>query len=98
MANAGSEIPLSREVKASYTRIIDSILAASDLNTISENRIRKGIQETVGYDVTRQKVSLIEVKLGIFYSLAVFSRLLSKSSFLSDSAGFVLRRTLHQRQ
>jgi upstream activation factor subunit UAF30 len=39
-----------------YTEIIDTILAESDLNTISEKRIRKGLQEAVGYDLTLQKV------------------------------------------
>lgn len=40
-----------------FTPIIDSILAKSDLNTISEKRIRKGLQEEIGYDLTPQKVS-----------------------------------------
>ena len=44
------------EVEASYATIIDSILAASDLNTISEKRIRKGLQQAVEYDITPQKV------------------------------------------
>lgn len=39
-----------------YIPIIDSILAKSDLQTISEKRIRKGLQEAVGYDLTPQKV------------------------------------------
>lgn len=37
--------------------IIDSILAASDLNTISEKRIRKGLQAAVEHDITPQKAS-----------------------------------------
>ena len=44
------------EVEASFIIIIDSILAASDLDTISEKRIRKGIQASVEYDITPQKV------------------------------------------
>ncbi|OXV11552.1 hypothetical protein Egran_00687 [Elaphomyces granulatus] len=52
---------LSSEVRESYTRIIDSILAASDLNTISEKRIRKGLQETVDYDLTPQKAAIKEL-------------------------------------
>jgi upstream activation factor subunit UAF30 len=40
-----------------YTSIIDDILAKSDLTTISEKRIRKGLQDTVGHDLTPQKVS-----------------------------------------
>ncbi|KAI9850562.1 MAG: hypothetical protein M1838_005412 [Thelocarpon superellum] len=35
---------LPAEVEASYTAIIDSILAKSDLNTVSAKRIRKGLQ------------------------------------------------------
>lgn len=44
------------EVEASFTTIIDSILAASDLDTISEKRIRQGLQQSVEYDITPQKV------------------------------------------
>lgn len=44
------------EVEASFIIIIDSILAASDLDTISEKRIRKGLQASVQYDITPQKV------------------------------------------
>lgn len=44
------------EVEASYTAIIDSILDASDLNTITAKTIRKGLQAQVGYDITPQKV------------------------------------------
>lgn len=43
------------EVEASFITIIDSILAASDLDTISEKRIRKGLQASVQYDITPQK-------------------------------------------
>lgn len=49
---------LPKEVEASYSAIIDSILAASDLNTISAKRIRKGLQEKVDYDISHQKVGL----------------------------------------
>lgn len=44
--------------------IIDSILAASDLNTISEKRIRKGLQAAVDYDITPQKVVFCPDPLG----------------------------------
>lgn len=57
MADADSPI-VPPEVKASYATIIDSILAASDLETISEKRIRKGLQQAVEYDITPQKVIL----------------------------------------
>lgn len=46
---------LTPEVERRYVTIIDSILAASDLNTISEKRIRKGLQAAVDYDITPQK-------------------------------------------
>lgn len=48
---------LPPEVEASYSAIIDSILAASDINTISAKRIRKGLQEQVDYDISHQKVT-----------------------------------------
>ena len=50
--------PLPAEVAATYTVIIDEILRASDLNTISAKRIRKGLQERIGKDTTLQKVRL----------------------------------------
>ncbi|KAJ5670787.1 uncharacterized protein N7477_006150 [Penicillium maclennaniae] len=46
---------LTSEIRDQYVEIIDSILDKSDLNTISEKRIRKGLQEVVGYDLTPQK-------------------------------------------
>ncbi|KAJ5584716.1 uncharacterized protein N7459_004516 [Penicillium hispanicum] len=49
---------LSPELRDRYTDIIDSILATSDLNTISEKRIRKGLQDVVGYDLTPQKAAI----------------------------------------
>ncbi|KAE8356652.1 SWIB/MDM2 domain-containing protein [Aspergillus coremiiformis] len=52
---------LSPEARDQYVPIIDSILAKSDLNTISEKRIRKGLQEEVGYDLTPQKAVIKEL-------------------------------------
>lgn len=46
---------LPPDVEASYTLIIDNILAASDLNTISAKRIRKGLQERLGHDISAKK-------------------------------------------
>jgi upstream activation factor subunit UAF30 len=43
-------------VEASYSVIIDEILRASDINTISAKRIRKGLQERVEDDLSQQKV------------------------------------------
>lgn len=47
---------VSPEERESYTKIIDSILAESDLQTVSEKRIRRGLQDAVGRDLTEQKV------------------------------------------
>lgn len=44
------------ELRERYIEIIDSILAKSNLETISEKRIRQGVQDVVGYDLTPQKV------------------------------------------
>lgn len=52
---------LCPDARESYVKVIDSILAASDLNTISEKRIRKGLQEAVGYDLTPQKAVIKEL-------------------------------------
>ncbi|KAJ5865095.1 uncharacterized protein N7529_007011 [Penicillium soppii] len=49
---------LSLEIREKYTAIIDDILAKSDLTTISEKRIRKGLQDAVGHDLTPQKASI----------------------------------------
>lgn len=51
-----SRFSVPPEVEASYATIIDSILAASDINTISAKQIRKGLQQAVHYDLTPQKV------------------------------------------
>ena len=51
------------EVQASYVVIIDSILAASDLNTITSKRIREGLQRAVNYDITPQKVAFTFLKV-----------------------------------
>ncbi|KAI9874595.1 MAG: hypothetical protein M1830_009579 [Pleopsidium flavum] len=57
---------LPPEVEAAYATIIDSILAASDLNTISEKRIRKGLQQAVEYDITPQKAAIKELIMARF--------------------------------
>ncbi|KAL8731544.1 MAG: hypothetical protein Q9166_003390 [cf. Caloplaca sp. 2 TL-2023] len=46
---------LTSEAQTEYVKIIDTILASSDLNTISEKRIRKGLQQVLNYDITPQK-------------------------------------------
>lgn len=53
-----SSCTVSDEQRASFTKVIDSILAASDINTISSKRIRQGLQATVNYDLNDYKVGL----------------------------------------
>ncbi|KAL8710780.1 MAG: hypothetical protein Q9225_007234 [Loekoesia sp. 1 TL-2023] len=48
-------LSVSADAEAKYVKIIDAILASSDLNTISEKRIRRGLQQAVNYDITPQK-------------------------------------------
>jgi upstream activation factor subunit UAF30 len=47
---------VSDEEIASFTKIIDSILEISDLETISAKKVRKAIQAAVDRDLTPQKV------------------------------------------
>ncbi|KAJ5787669.1 hypothetical protein N7457_002659 [Penicillium paradoxum] len=46
---------LTSDIRDKYVDIIDDILSKSDLTTISEKRIRKGLQDVIGYDLTSQK-------------------------------------------
>ncbi|KAL2795376.1 SWIB/MDM2 domain-containing protein [Aspergillus keveii] len=57
---------LSPDARDEYIPIIDSILSKSDLNTISEKRIRKGLQEEVGYDLTPQKAAVKQLIMARF--------------------------------
>lgn len=57
---------LPPEVEASFITIIDSILAASDLDTITEKTIRKGLQQQVEYDITPQKSAIKPLILARF--------------------------------
>lgn len=50
---------MTPDLRDKYIGIIDDILAKSDLTTISEKRIRKGLQDAVGYDLTPMKVSRV---------------------------------------
>lgn len=50
---------MTPDLRDKYIGIIDDILAKSDLTTISEKRIRKGLQDAVGYDLTPMKVSQV---------------------------------------
>ncbi|KAF2645697.1 SWIB-domain-containing protein [Massarina eburnea CBS 473.64] len=43
---------LPADTEDAYSTIIDSILASSDLNTISAKRIRKGLEKDLGRDIT----------------------------------------------
>ncbi|KAL2350769.1 hypothetical protein BJ546DRAFT_856839 [Cryomyces antarcticus] len=54
------------EQEASYSAMIDSILATSDLNTISAKKIRKGLQAAVDYDLTPQKDVITQLIMSRF--------------------------------
>ncbi|KKY29021.1 putative swib mdm2 domain protein [Phaeomoniella chlamydospora] len=54
------------EVRDQYVKVIDGILAASDLSTVSQKRIRKGIQEAVDFDITPHKASINDLILERF--------------------------------
>jgi upstream activation factor subunit UAF30 len=44
------------EEKTTYTRVIDGILAAADLETVTRKKIRQGLEEAVDKDLSDQKV------------------------------------------
>lgn len=67
------------EVEASYVTIIDSILAATDLNTISAKKIQKGLQQAVEYDITPQKVYVSTAAQNRSKDSKIFRPLLSHS-------------------
>lgn len=58
-ANMKDTVP--PEVRANYIATIDSILATSNIEEVSEKRIRRGIQDSVQYDITPQKVGLLRL-------------------------------------
>ncbi|KAF1996146.1 SWIB-domain-containing protein [Amniculicola lignicola CBS 123094] len=62
----GATAALPPEQAASYAAIIDNILAASDLNTISAKRIRKGLQEQLDYDISAQKDAVTSLIMARF--------------------------------
>jgi len=47
---------VTAEEEARYTKIIDGILAAADLQTVTRKRIRQGLEAAVGKDLSDQKV------------------------------------------
>lgn len=49
---------LPPDIADKYSAIIDSILEDADLNTISAKRIRKGLQERLGHDISGEKVHI----------------------------------------
>lgn len=54
---------VSPEARDQYIPIIDSILAKSDLTTISSKTIRNGLQDEIGYDLTPHKVCAPDLSL-----------------------------------
>lgn len=47
---------MTAEEEATYTRIIDSILATADLQTVTRKKIRQGLEAAVDKDLSDQKV------------------------------------------
>lgn len=56
---------VTHEQRTQYAAIIDAILRESDLNTISEKKIRKALSEKLGYDVSHQKVLYLELRVSL---------------------------------
>jgi upstream activation factor subunit UAF30 len=44
------------EERATYTRVIDGVLASVDLETVTRKKIRQGLEEAVDKDLSSQKV------------------------------------------
>jgi len=47
--------PLTDVDRATYTRIIDGILASADLETVTRKKIRQGLEEAIDRDLSDQK-------------------------------------------
>ncbi|KAK4192363.1 SWIB/MDM2 domain-containing protein [Podospora australis] len=47
--------PLTEEEIESYSRVIDGILAAADLQTVTRKKIRQGLEAAIGKDTSEQK-------------------------------------------
>jgi upstream activation factor subunit UAF30 len=47
---------VTAEEKSSYTRIIDGILSAADLQTVTRKKIRQGLEAAIDKDLSAQKV------------------------------------------
>jgi len=66
--------PLTDEETGAYTRIIDGILAAADLETVTRKKIRQGLEEAIEKDLSEQKIaikSLIEARFDAVSSAEV---------------------------
>jgi upstream activation factor subunit UAF30 len=49
---------VTAEEKSHYTRIIDGILSAADLQTVTRKKIRQGLEAAIDKDLSDQKVCL----------------------------------------
>ncbi|EAW08514.1 SWIB/MDM2 domain protein [Aspergillus clavatus NRRL 1] len=76
---------VSPDIRNQYIEAIDAILAKSDLNTISEKRIRKGLQEVVGYDLTPQKAAIKQLIMERFDIFAARSGIGASSDAATSS-------------
>ncbi|OAF98724.1 SWIB-domain-containing protein, partial [Paraphaeosphaeria sporulosa] len=57
---------LPPDIAEQYSAIIDSILEEADLNTISAKRIRKGLQERLGHDISGEKQAVTSLIMARF--------------------------------
>lgn len=54
-------LPVTDEETTEYSRIIDGILAAADLQTVTRKKIRQGLEAAIEKDLSDQKVRLLLV-------------------------------------
>lgn len=56
---------MTAEDEAQFSAVIDEILEASDLNTISRKTITKGLETEIGRDLSHSKVGILSLVRGI---------------------------------
>ncbi|KAI9697579.1 MAG: hypothetical protein M1836_004529 [Candelina mexicana] len=88
------------QVEESYAKIIDGILAVSDINTISASRIRKGLQAAVNKDLEPQKAAIKELIIERFNKFTVEQESITKSpeepTFKPSANGHTISSSLEQ--
>ncbi|MCJ1309967.1 hypothetical protein MMC25_003628 [Agyrium rufum] len=77
---------LTPDEKSSYVVIIDSILAASDLTTITRKRIQQGLERAVGHDLKAQKAAIKELIMLRFENFIAEQKAISDSTAVNGHA------------